>query len=184
MPDVFDDTKNCKASFYLDEWGHEITKQDFILQLADWAGVMLYIGGGYCPLQVAVLTTSDPTRQNIDESSAVSAMEEWARRTGREEEIGEDEEYDAKVQADPDNAQAEYELVIERIPQSAADIPSCDQCRMTFAAAGALKGNIHEKGCPNDKKTWIRGRGWVRFYECSVCGCDVEEGETCTCFDE
>jgi hypothetical protein len=41
----------------------------------------------------------------------------------------------------------------------------------------------HETGCPNQKKLWMGGRGWVRFLECFECGCEVEEGERCDCQD-
>ncbi|MGC2234078.1 MAG: hypothetical protein WBA09_21440, partial [Candidatus Acidiferrum sp.] len=33
--------------------------------------------------------------------------------------------------------------------------------------------------CPNGRKTWVPGRGWVRMLECPECGNEVEEGETC-----
>jgi hypothetical protein len=53
----------------------------------------------------------------------------------------------------------------------------CDQCEML-----SINGTpCHEIGCPNAKKTWVPDRGWVRFVECSVCGCDVELGESCDC---
>jgi hypothetical protein len=56
---------------------------------------------------------------------------------------------------------------------------SCNQCEMLY-----INGTpCHEIGCPNQRKTWIPGRGWVRFLECLNCGCDVEQGECCDCQD-
>lgn len=56
---------------------------------------------------------------------------------------------------------------------------TCDQCQLL-----AINGlTCHEQGCPNAKKTWIIGRGWIRFLPCFVCGCDVEEGEVCCSMD-
>ena len=56
---------------------------------------------------------------------------------------------------------------------------TCDQCEML-----SINGvPCHEHGCPNQHKTWIPDRGWVRFLQCSECGCDVEEGEHCDCQD-
>lgn len=53
----------------------------------------------------------------------------------------------------------------------------CDQCE-----AARINGVFcHETGCPNGKKTWVPGRGWVRFVACFECGCDVELGEACDC---
>ena len=58
-------------------------------------------------------------------------------------------------------------------------VPHCDSCQML-----SINGvNCHEIGCPNSKKTWVPGRGWVRFLECRECGCDVEEGECCDCIN-
>jgi hypothetical protein len=54
---------------------------------------------------------------------------------------------------------------------------SCDQCSMISINGVAC----HESGCPNQRKTWVGGRGWVRFIECRECGADVEEGEVCDC---
>ena len=55
----------------------------------------------------------------------------------------------------------------------------CDQCE-----AAMVNGVFcHEHGCPNARKTWVIGRGWVRFLECRECGYDVEEGETCDCLE-
>jgi hypothetical protein len=111
MPHLYEDTINCKASFYLDEDGHEMERDEFIRRMRSMHGVMLYVGGGFVKLQVAVLTFSQH-----DWDSPTSAFEEWARNTGRHDEIGEDEEYQAKVKIDPDNTYPEYELHIENIP--------------------------------------------------------------------
>lgn len=114
---LFEDTRKCDAMRYLDEHGHEITRHQFVHELKEWAGLMLYVGGGYVPLRVAVLTLDGAKDRYVDEGAAVSAFEEWARNSGRAEEIGEDDEYLAKVKADPDNTPSpEYELMIERIP--------------------------------------------------------------------
>ncbi len=115
MP-MFDENCKCNAAFYLDENGHEISVHEFVYQLKEWVGLMLYVGGGYNPLPIAVLTLEGIRQKNIDYSSAVSAMEEWARNTGRGEWIGEDDEYQVAITTDPDTPTPEYELHIERIP--------------------------------------------------------------------
>lgn len=116
MPHLYEDTIQCKASFYLDENGHELPSRDeFIRRMRSMHGVMLYIGSGFVKLQVAVLTF-----ERTDWGSPVSAFEEWARNTGRHDEIGEDEEYQAKVKIDPDNTYPEYECHIENIPSNQA----------------------------------------------------------------
>jgi hypothetical protein len=115
--EAFVDTLQCNAMYYLNENGHEISKHEFVYQLKDWHGLMLYVGSGFVKLTIAVLTLDDRRKAHIDEGSAVSAFEEWARNNGRAEEIGEDTEWQATCQADPDNApEAEYELYFERIP--------------------------------------------------------------------
>ena len=56
----------------------------------------------------------------------------------------------------------------------------CNQCEALM-----INGVFcHETGCPNSRKTWTRGEGWVRFLSCPECGCDVREGETCDCIAE
>jgi hypothetical protein len=56
----------------------------------------------------------------------------------------------------------------------------CDSCQML-----SINGvPCHETGCPNSRKTWIADRSeWVLFVECRECGCDVEQGEMCSCFE-
>jgi hypothetical protein len=56
---------------------------------------------------------------------------------------------------------------------------NCDSCQMLSINGVAC----HETGCPNSRKTWIEEREeWVLFLECRECGCEVEEGEACSCF--
>jgi hypothetical protein len=114
---LFDDTKKCNAMRYLNEHGDEITRHEFVHELKEYAGVMLYVGGGYVPLAVAVLTLDSAKTRHVDEGAAVEAFEDWCRKNGRADEIGEDAEYLAKVKADPDNTPSpEYECIIQRIP--------------------------------------------------------------------
>jgi hypothetical protein len=55
------------------------------------------------------------------------------------------------------------------------NIPHCDSCQMSN-----INGvNCHEFGCPNQKKTWVPNRGWVKYNKCGECGNEVEEGESC-----
>jgi hypothetical protein len=90
------------AFFYLDEWGHELSREAFAECIEDgYSGLLIHAGGGYVPLSAAVLTFGR------DKSSAFSAFEEWARRTGRLDEIGEE---------DPDDeCFGEYEATCECI---------------------------------------------------------------------
>jgi hypothetical protein len=53
----------------------------------------------------------------------------------------------------------------------------CDQC-----APAMINGVFcHEKGCPNSRKTWVTGRGWVRMVACRECDSIVEADEVCAC---
>ena len=52
----------------------------------------------------------------------------------------------------------------------------CDQCEMLSINGVAC----HETGCPNSGKRYAYG-AWIRVVECRECGCEVEEGETCSC---
>lgn len=96
---MLDDTKNCKADFYLDEGGVEISRDEFLEENKEWRGHMLYVGGGFCPLQVAVLTCNARGFYGPDWGAAASMAEEWARDTDRE-----------------DWFDGDYEMIIEDIP--------------------------------------------------------------------
>ena len=115
MSKLFRDTLAANADFYLDDGGNEITREEFIAQNADgWRSHMLYIGGGFSPLKVAVLTCNARGFYSADWGSAVSAMEEWARNTDRFDWIAED---------DPDDEfYGEYELTIQDIPETIGGI--------------------------------------------------------------
>ena len=103
---MFKETKSCEAMFYLDDSGYEITREAFLSELFCVAnsygqhGYMLYVGPGYVPLRVAVISWN--------ESQAVESFEDWCRRTDRQEEINQADEEDAYW--------CEYELLIEVIP--------------------------------------------------------------------
>lgn len=60
----------------------------------------------------------------------------------------------------------------------ATPAPKCDQCEQL-----RINGIVcHEIGCPNAKKTWDPERQqWILYLECRECGCEVEEGEACSC---
>lgn len=105
---VFEDTKLCKAHFYLDDQGYEITREQLLVAYLydrsfgapSLTAYMLYVGTGFVPLTVAVIAR--------EESDAVGAFEEWCRRNDRLGEIHED---------DPDSEDwGEYECHIEIIP--------------------------------------------------------------------
>jgi hypothetical protein len=122
---MFDNTKKCNAHFYLDDSGYELSREIFIKELFrgveewDQTGFMLYVGAGYVPLAVAVISWN--------ESDAVSLFEEWARKSDRAEEIGEDEEWLKACEADPDNCpEPTYELHIEVIPNPIVRMPGED----------------------------------------------------------
>ena len=97
---LFEDTSKCNAMHYLNEDGKEITRHEFVHELKDWAGVMLYVGTGFVKLTIAVLTLDDAKRRYVDEGAACEAFEDWCRETGREDEI----------------ADEDYECIIQRIP--------------------------------------------------------------------
>ena len=96
---MLDGTKNCAADFYLDDSGNEISRDEFLEENKEWHGHMLYVGGGICPLKVAVLTYNARGVYGPDWGVAVSTAEYWATRTGRSDWFKE-----------------EYQLHIEDIP--------------------------------------------------------------------
>ena len=107
---IHEDTAKARAHSYLHESGHEVSRPEFLREVHEgWRAYMLYIGGGYVPLTMAVLTTShrDHTGPMDGASDAIETWEEWARKN-KPEELGDDP-------FDPD-----YELHLEEIPQSAA----------------------------------------------------------------
>lgn len=107
MTKVFDSTREIDGHIFIEACSMRSyeDRQSFIdsevVNMMDSEHIyMLYIGGGYVPLAVAVIATN--------ESDAVSAMEEYMRNNNRLDEIGED---------DP-GAEffGEYELMIEMVP--------------------------------------------------------------------
>jgi len=109
MSHVFEDTLTANAMYYLSSCS-EITREEFLAEHAEgWRCHMLYVGGGYVPLTVAVATANHRDFYGADWSGAASMFEEWARNNGRLDEIGED---------NPDDEYfGEYELRIEDIPE-------------------------------------------------------------------
>jgi hypothetical protein len=132
MTHLFHDTLTCNAGWYLNECGDPITREEFIATNQEWHGVMLYVGGGFCPLQIAVLTADARGYHQPDWGTAVSAFEEWCRDTDRGDEIGETAAYIQSVQDAvaagghdlPDVP--EYELMIQNIPAKVK--VDCDIC--------------------------------------------------------
>jgi len=106
------ETKYVDAHFYLDEYGDEIKcKNSFVKYLATemfagyMGGYMIYLGGGYDPLRIAIIAR--------DEENAYEIMEEWCRNTDRLEEINQhinenDEEW------------GNYESFIQWLPEPVA----------------------------------------------------------------
>ena len=55
----------------------------------------------------------------------------------------------------------------------------CNQCDSMY-----INGIFcHEHTCPNEHKTFINDE-WIQFYECDICGYEVAEDETCSCYLE
>ena len=96
---MLDNTRNCQADFYLDDSGNEIDRDEFLEENKEWHGHMLYVGGGFCPLQVAVLTCNARGYYGPDWGAAAAIAEDWAVDTGHR-----------------DWFEGEYELRIEDIP--------------------------------------------------------------------
>lgn len=76
---MFEDT-HCQADFYLDDTGYEVAREQFLWDNEQWHGHMLYIGCGFCPLRVAVLTCNARGFHGPDWSGALATVEEWAQR--------------------------------------------------------------------------------------------------------
>ena len=108
---LFKDTKECNASLYLDYVGYEITRDELLLAILNGdKAAMLYVGGGYVPLTVAVVVMA-----HDDICEACSTFEDWCRKNDRLDEIGEDE---------PESEWfGEYECHIEQIPQPKIVMP-------------------------------------------------------------
>ena len=58
---------------------------------------------------------------------------------------------------------------------------NCNQCEVLI-----INGVFcHETGCPNQHKNWDEEtQTWHSVYECDICGYEVKEDETCTCYQE
>jgi hypothetical protein len=57
---------------------------------------------------------------------------------------------------------------------------SCDQCQALM-----INGIFcHETGCVNSRKRYdAENDRWYRVFKCRECGCEVEEGQSCSCQD-
>jgi len=76
MSKLFKSTRTMEAHFYLDYMGHECSRDELVAENREgWAIVMFYLGGGYCPLAVAVGTAS--MHVHTDVSSAAGVLREW-----------------------------------------------------------------------------------------------------------
>ena len=107
---LFQETETCTAHYYIDEMGYELTREEFLAQLLEYRGYMLYVGEGYVPLTVAVLTYSARKYDKPGEASeAEEAFEEWARRNDRLAEIGEDDKT-------PESEWGQYQCHAEELP--------------------------------------------------------------------
>ena len=89
------------AYYYLDEWGHEIEREEFVEQIEAGynTGLVLHVGSGFVKLRMAILTFGR------DDSSAERAFQDWCRRNDRQDEINEHDptaedygEYESYVQ--------------------------------------------------------------------------------------
>ena len=116
---LFEETKKADAHYYLDDVGLEIDRQELLEEMFNFnqPAYMLYVGEGFVPLRVAVVAWN--------ESDAVEVMEDWARKTGRSDEIGEDDEYHQKLEQafqkekareDVSYPEPDYQHAIQRIP--------------------------------------------------------------------
>lgn len=101
----FKDTINVDAHFYLNDSGDEITRTQFIQDMHEWGNdaFVLYVGGGYCPLRVAIFAHNA--------SDAYCTFTEWARNDDRLDEIGEGEDQDPQYFG-------EYESTYQAITQA------------------------------------------------------------------
>jgi len=115
---LFESTKNGDAHFYLDSSGNEISRQEFLEENVSWYGTMFYLGGGIEPLRVAVLTDDARGFHQPDYDSALEIVREWARNTGREDWVGEDDDY-KKAVAEGKDVEPEFEMIIQSIPLEA-----------------------------------------------------------------
>lgn len=95
---MLENTKKCDADFYLDDGACEISREEFLEENKEWHGHMLYVGGGFCPLRVAVLTCNARGFYGPDWGAAVSCMEEWSQKRWREGWSG---EYDLHIEDIP-----------------------------------------------------------------------------------
>jgi hypothetical protein len=59
----------------------------------------------------------------------------------------------------------------------------CDQCEAALVTYCGETAFCHERGCPNERKTYRYG-AWILILDCDVCGCEVEAGAMCGCCEE
>ena len=58
----------------------------------------------------------------------------------------------------------------------------CDRCQLSSLGYMGKTYVVHEKGCPNQNKTWDKEQQeWVSYHDCRDCGFPVEDGEICNC---
>lgn len=187
MREIHEDTANANAMVYLDDSSHEISRMDFLEQVhnGQWS-YMLYVGGGYVPLRVAVTTNSHRHFQVSGESEAIETFEEWAREE-RPEEIGEGPDYEKEVQeaiaAGEEPPTPEYELYMEVVPQDAGTEPASIAQEFLIDGAGNVLLDGKEVGNALDEKFGAKLtygdfellRAWKEMYERLVQW--VEEGK-------
>ncbi|MGZ6281849.1 MAG: hypothetical protein ACXWQ5_01025 [Ktedonobacterales bacterium] len=106
MPYIFEDTRNIDADHYLEGSREYEDRAAFIAEgfpamLDNESVYMVYLGGGYCPLRIAVIASN--------KSDAIETVEDYMREHDRAEEIGEDVDED-----DPEYG--EYESNIQTVP--------------------------------------------------------------------
>jgi len=123
---IHNETLTCDAMLYLDYDGKEMwlggpdapaTPRDaFLRRLIEDRGYMLYIGGGYVPLRVAVMSLVGYSQDLWHgEADAVSTFGDWALQN-RPEELCEN----------PLTGEYEYELVIQPIPRPQIVMPEAE----------------------------------------------------------
>lgn len=127
---MFDTTKTLDAHYFLLDGGSpdKVGKREWLRTAKRDMGIgrtlgygqgahayMFYIGGGYVPLAVAVLSYS--------ESDAWAIVEQWAIDSGRGDEVGYPQGY-----ATPEDERDEAEAVCENVPYSVV----CDVLRAQY----------------------------------------------------
>lgn len=177
---LFKDTKTMNAMFYLTSDGDETARDDVLREMRDGYPIyMVYLGGGYVPLTLAV-------EAFVHEGEAWEAVQEWARKADRLDEIGEDVECPHceidKVLSSGEHYKGQLQMYWRSKIGSGPSIWQCPSCDWTCeepAGYGEVELVIQEVPKSVLETAWVLARPFqgerVGIWKATVQRLDKEE---------